>query len=62
MEGLREKGIKDLLVIVGGIIPKEDIPLLKASGVDEVFPVHSTLEGIEKFIRDQVYRRRGEGK
>jgi methylmalonyl-CoA mutase, C-terminal domain len=62
MEGLREKGIKDLLVIVGGIIPREDIPLLKSSGVDEVFPVHSTLEGIEKFIRDQVYRRRGEGK
>ncbi|MCX5917354.1 MAG: cobalamin B12-binding domain-containing protein [Deltaproteobacteria bacterium] len=62
MEGLREKGIKDLLVIVGGIIPREDIPLLKSSGVDEVFPVHSTLEGIEKFIRDQVSRRRGEGK
>jgi methylmalonyl-CoA mutase C-terminal domain/subunit len=59
MEGLREKGIKDLLVIVGGIIPKEDISLLKSSGVDEVFPVHSTLEGIEKFIRDQVDRRRG---
>ena len=59
MEGLWEKGIKDLLVIVGGIIPKEDIPLLKASGVDEVFPVHSTLEGIENFIREQVSRRRG---
>lgn len=62
MEGLRAKGIKDLLVIVGGIIPKEDIPLLKSSGVDEVFPVHSTLEEIERFIRDQVYRRRGEEK
>ena len=62
MEGFREKGIKDLLVIVGGIIPREDIPLLKTSGVDEVFPVHSTLEGIEKFIRDQVSRRRGEEK
>ncbi len=62
MEGLREKGIKDFLVIVGGIIPREDIPLLKSSGVDEVFPVHSTLEGIEQFIRDQVYRRRGEEK
>ena len=59
MEGLREKEIKDLPVIVGGIIPKEDIPLLKASGVDEVFPVHSTLEGIENFIREQVSRRRG---
>jgi methylmalonyl-CoA mutase C-terminal domain/subunit len=62
MEGLREKEIKDLLVIVGGIIPKEDIPLLKASGVNEVFPVHSTLEGIENFIRDQVSRRRKEEK
>ena len=62
MEGLREKKIHDLLVIVGGIIPREDIPLLKSSGVDEVFPVHSTLEGIEQFIRDQVSRRRGEGK
>ena len=58
MEELREKGIKDLLVIVGGIIPKEDIPLLKASGVDEVFPVHSTLEEIETFTREQVFRRR----
>jgi methylmalonyl-CoA mutase C-terminal domain/subunit len=62
MEGLREKGIRDLLVIVGGIIPREDVPLLKSSGVDEVFPVHSTLEEIEKFILDQVARRRGEGK
>jgi methylmalonyl-CoA mutase C-terminal domain/subunit len=60
MEGLRDKGIKDLLVIVGGIIPKQDIPSLKSYGVDEVFPVHSTLEGIEKFIREQVSRRRGE--
>lgn len=62
MEGLRENGIKDLLVIVGGIIPRGDIPLLKSSGVDEVFPVHSTLEEIEKFIRDRVSRRRKEGK
>jgi methylmalonyl-CoA mutase C-terminal domain/subunit len=60
MKGLREKGIKDVLVIVGGIIPKEDIPLLKASGVDEVFPVHSTLEEIETFTREQVFRRRKE--
>ncbi len=60
MEGFREKGVGDLLVIVGGIIPKEDIPVLKSFGVDGVFPVHSTLEGIETFIRDQVALRRGE--
>ena len=60
MEGFREKGVKDLLVIVGGIIPKGDIPVLKSFGVDGVFPVHSTLEGIETFIREQVFLRRGE--
>jgi len=60
MEGLRAKGVKDLLVIVGGIIPKEDIPALKSFGVDGVFPVHSTLEEIETFIREQVSLRRGE--
>jgi methylmalonyl-CoA mutase cobalamin-binding subunit len=46
---------------VGGIIPREDIPVLKSQGVDGVFPVHSTLEGVENFIREQVARRRGEG-
>ena len=60
MEGFREKGVKDLLVIVGGIIPKGDIPVLKSFGVDGVFPVHSTLEGIETFICEQVFLRRGE--
>jgi methylmalonyl-CoA mutase C-terminal domain/subunit len=59
MEGLRERGIKDLLVIVGGIIPREDIPTLKIQGVDRVFPVHSTLQEIEQFIREQAPRKRG---
>jgi len=59
MEGLRKKGIGDVVVLVGGIIPKEDIPFLKSQGVDGVFPVHSSLEEIEKFIREQVPRKRG---
>jgi len=59
MEQLREKGIGDVLVLVGGIIPQGDIPLLKCQGVDGVFPVHSKLEEIEKFIREQVLRKRG---
>ncbi|MDI6755094.1 MAG: cobalamin B12-binding domain-containing protein [Thermodesulfobacteriota bacterium] len=55
---LRAKGIGDILVLVGGIIPREDIPLLKAQGIDGVFPVHSTLEEIEQFIREQVSGKR----
>jgi len=57
---LRAKGIRDILVLVGGIIPKEDIPLLKAQGIDGVFPVHSTLEEIEQFIHEQVFGKREE--
>ncbi|MFH1758905.1 MAG: cobalamin B12-binding domain-containing protein [Pseudomonadota bacterium] len=57
---LRAKGIGDILVLVGGIIPREDIPLLKAQGIDGVFPVHSTLEEIEQFIREQVSGKREE--
>lgn len=60
MEQLREKKIRDILVLVGGIIPREDIPLLKSQGVDGVFPVHSPLDEIEEFIRKQVPPKRGE--
>ncbi len=60
MQELKGKGVQDVLVIVGGIIPREDIPVLKSQGVDGVFPVHSTLEGVENFIREKVARRRGE--
>lgn len=59
-EKFREKGIGDVLVLVGGIIPKEDIPRLRSMGVDGVFPVHSTLQEIETFIREQVSHKRSE--
>ena len=59
VEKLREKGIGDVLVLVGGIIPREDIPQLQSMGVDGVFPVHSTLEGIEQFIREKAPLKRG---
>jgi methylmalonyl-CoA mutase cobalamin-binding domain/chain len=37
MELLKEKGVEDILVIGGGIIPDEDIPALKACGIAEIF-------------------------
>ena len=60
MEGLKERGIRDILIIVGGIIPREDIAVLKNCGVDGVFPVHSTLENIENFIKEQVPGKRAD--
>jgi methylmalonyl-CoA mutase C-terminal domain/subunit len=60
MEGLRAKEMGDVLILVGGIIPREDMSVLQSCGVDAVFPVHSPLDKIEDFIRTEVPRRRGE--
>ena len=54
MELLKEKGMTDVLVIVGGIIPDEDAAELKRQGVAEVFQPGSPLDGIVEFIRGSV--------
>ena len=54
VELLKQKGLDDVLVFVGGIIPDEDVQPLKAIGVSGVFgPGANTLE-IAGFIRSQV--------
>jgi methylmalonyl-CoA mutase, C-terminal domain len=58
MQLLKEKGIDDVLVIGGGVIPDEDIPGLKAAGIAGVFtPGTPTTETIE-FIRNNLIRGR----
>jgi len=54
MKQLKEKGRGDLLVIGGGIIPKEDIPSLKESGVEEIFGPGTFIKDIANFIRENV--------
>ena len=51
---LRERGMDDCLVLVGGIIPNEDVPRLKAKGVAEVFLPGTSTEDIVKFLRLNV--------
>jgi len=51
---LEEQGIDDVVVIVGGTIPSDDIPELKRLGVAEVFGPGSSTEAIIDFIRDAV--------
>jgi methylmalonyl-CoA mutase, C-terminal domain len=41
-------------VLVGGIVPQEDIPALKSKGVAEVFLPGTSTEDIVKFIRSNV--------
>jgi len=54
MELLKEKGIEDVLVLGGGIIPDEDIPALKACGIAEIFGPGTNTQDVVKFIRENV--------
>jgi methylmalonyl-CoA mutase C-terminal domain/subunit len=51
---LEEQGIEDVVVIVGGTIPGDDIPELKRLGVAKVFGPGSSTEAIIEFIRGAV--------
>lgn len=57
MELLKEKGIEDVLVLGGGIIPDEDIPALKACGIAEIFGPGTNTQDVVKFIRENVKRK-----
>lgn len=54
MDLLREKDIGDKLVLVGGIIPEEDIPKLKEMGVAEVFVSGTYIGQVADFIREKT--------
>jgi len=43
---LKERGASDVSVFIGGTIPPDDIPRLKAAGLVEVFPPESPLDHI----------------
>jgi methylmalonyl-CoA mutase C-terminal domain/subunit len=58
VEGLRQAGAADMLVLVGGNIPERDVAPLLALGVGGVFPTGSHFSAIADFIRQQVAARR----
>ena len=51
---VREKGMDDVLIIGGGVIPETDIPALKEAGVAEVFTPGTPTSAIVDFIRANV--------
>jgi len=55
---MKKEGIEDKLFVMGGVIPEEDIPELKAMGVAGVFTQSSTYEEMIEFIRKGVRERR----
>jgi methylmalonyl-CoA mutase C-terminal domain/subunit len=54
LELLRERGMTDVLVIVGGIIPDDDAAQLKNMGVAAVYQPGASLDEIANFIRSSV--------
>ena len=54
MELLKEKGLDDVLVLVGGIIPDVDIPRLKEMGVKGIFLPGSPMQDIIDYISGNV--------
>jgi methylmalonyl-CoA mutase C-terminal domain/subunit len=57
MRLLEEKGLRDVLVVVGGIIPDVDVPRLKEIGVQGVFLPGTPMQEIVDFIRTNVRTR-----
>ena len=55
---LRENNMKNVLIIMGGVIPVEDIPILKEMGIAEVFISGSPSRAIIDFIRENVKEER----
>ena len=50
MELIKEKGLEDVLVVIGGIIPDVDVPKLKAVGVRGIFLPGTPMQHIIEFI------------
>jgi methylmalonyl-CoA mutase C-terminal domain/subunit len=58
VELLREQGVDDVVVTVGGTIPAEDAPELKKLGIAEVFTPGASTDEIVEFIVSAVDERR----
>ena len=54
LEGLKENGAEDVLVVVGGTIPKEDSDELKQRGVAEVFTPGAPTSEIVDFLKGKI--------
>jgi methylmalonyl-CoA mutase C-terminal domain/subunit len=54
VELMRAQELNDVLLVVGGIVPDEEIPALKQSGVSEVFQPGASTQEIVDFIRQHI--------
>jgi methylmalonyl-CoA mutase C-terminal domain/subunit len=58
IELLKEKGAEDIVVFGGGIIPEEDISVLKKSGVKAIFTPGAPIEEAVKWVQENIKPRK----
>jgi methylmalonyl-CoA mutase C-terminal domain/subunit len=54
VELLREQGAGDVVIFAGGIIPKEDIPVLKEKGIEEIFTPGTPTGRILEWLAERL--------
>lgn len=54
MKKLREENLPDILVMIGGNIPKRDFEELRKLGVKAIFPTGSNFDDIAEFIKNNI--------
>ncbi len=57
MELLKEKGLTDVIIFAGGIIPEEDVPEMKKLGIKEIFGPGTSTEAIIQYVLKNVPKR-----
>ena len=58
VEGLKKKGMSDVLVVAGGIVPDEDMPVLQKLGIKAVFGPGTPTSKIAEFIKSELSDRK----
>jgi len=51
---MEEKKIEDVMVVVGGVIPKRDIPLLQKIGIQGIFPGGTSFDESIRWIKEHI--------
>lgn len=59
MEEMYKRNMGDILVLGGGIIPRDDIPALKAAGIREIFGPGTDTRAIIAYVREHLTRKEG---
>jgi methylmalonyl-CoA mutase C-terminal domain/subunit len=59
IDALKERGAEDVAVFGGGIVPQDDISLLKQAGVKEIFTPGISTQAIAEWIRENIQPRTG---